>query len=60
MPAGNWSLIGSEEERDQLALCELQIKTEGMRQNCKKREGLGGEVAGSQYEEKNSGLLLIR
>lgn len=47
MPAGNWSLIGSEVERDQFALVESQGKRGCIRQKWKKREGLergGGSV----------------
>lgn len=39
-PAGNWSLIGSEVERDQFALVESQEKRGCKRQKWKRREGL--------------------
>lgn len=47
MPAGNRSLIGSEVERDQLALSELSEKRGCIRQKWKKKEDLerkGGSV----------------
>lgn len=62
VPAGNWCLIGSEVERDQLALAESQGKRGFIRQKWKKREGLErvGWQCASIKIKKNSGLVLIR
>lgn len=59
VPAGNWSLIGSEVERDQLALVS-QGKGGCIRQKWKKRQGLAWGAGSVPVQKKTSGLVLIR
>lgn len=50
MPAGNWSLIGAEVERDQLAPVESQWTRGCTRQ--KKKKGLDGGAGVWEYKKK--------
>ncbi len=64
VPAGNWTLIGSEVERDQLALAESRGTRGCIRQKWRKKGKVwrGGLQCACMKKKntKNSGLVLIR